>query len=538
MYSILDCVPNGYTLRSIQRDFLLHVEENWDKKVIVGNLPVAAGKSLCLITIANWCVKNQLGSVAGIVPTIILQDQYQDKHPDIHMLKGMRHYSCRCKKGKSCADTKAKEGRTCQTKELENNGHSCCHYIEQRDIAVNSKFSLFNFHSMSYNRIFKKILICDEGHNTRSHLIDRFSIKLWKHECNYPNFEITDNFYDKGERVSVPSFISWLQKYAVEQATLLSSMIMTEIDTKIVSKQQALVDRLNDLNDVLKFNHRSMLIIKEKAYYSTHDKQYKNLDRTDQERILIKPLDLKWLGEKYLWPKGKTDKIIFLSATFRENLLKELGLDDRSYTIFKGESPIPKEQREIRVWPIASMTWKNRKESIPKIAEKCMKIADRHHDTKGLIHCTYDTAAAIKDLNLESKQSHRLIFHNQKDKNDKYQEFLATKKPAILVASGMNEGIDLADDLAGWQILTMTMRPNLSDPVNWHIFKTDPELYDYLTIINTEQQTGRVCRNPKDLGYTYILNSDFWWFYKKTHINRFNSLWEDWFSEAIVLPKR
>lgn len=537
--SILDCVPSGYVLRDIQRDFLLYIEKNFhDKDVIVGNLPVAAGKSLCLITIANWCADNGYGDVSGIVPTLILQDQYQQKHPEIHMLKGMRHYECHCYKNKSCAEAKAKNGKLCTPKETVKTGHECCRYIQERNIAIGSSFSLFNFHSMSYNNIFKKVLICDEGHNARNYIIDRFSVSIWKHEESYPKFKKIDDFYNNGDRIDIGQFSNWLKKLISEKNIILQGMRVTEVNQKIINKTEQEIERLESVYDAIESKPDSMLILRQKSKYRTVDEQYHHLDNTDQERIFIKPLNLKQLAETYLWPTGFTNKIIFLSATFNEIFLKELGLDNSKYGIFKGKSPIPKERREIRYWPIASMSWKNREQSIPKITKACLKIAEKHNDTKGLIHCSYEVASEIRNLKFQSNQYDRFIFHGKQDKQDKYDEFLTTKYPSILIASGMNEGIDLPDDLCRWQVITMLMRPNLSDPVNMYILKTNQELYDYLTILNLEQQTGRITRNPTDFGYTYIIVSDFGYFYKKTHSYREYSMWDEWFSESLVYPRK
>ena len=531
--SILDCVPRGYILRDVQKSFLLWVEQNWDKDVLAGVIPVGGGKSLCLIAIAEWCKRNNLGNVAGIAPTIILQDQYQDKHPEIHMLKGMRHYKCLCREGKTCADTKVKLGRFCGKEE-----GVCCNYLNNKKISQASTFSLFNFHSMSYNEIFKEVLICDEGHNARNHVIDRFSLNIWKCEDSFPDFKVTGDFWGRGKIIDAQQLLDWLKKKHAELELILTSMRINETDQSILKRTEDKKTKYEDVIQAVNEDKESMLILLKKGNYNTSDIMYKDYDNTQQEYIYIKPKKIKRLAEKYLWPTGITKKIIFLSATFKEKDLQILGLDDRKFAIFEGDSPIPKEDREIRYWPIASMVMKDRQESIPKIALACIKLAEKHNNEKGIIHCTYEVAAEIRKIGFRSKESSRFMFHTKKDKTEVYNRFLESKKPSILIASGMNEGIDLAGDLARWQVITMLLRPNLADDLNWDILKNDPGFYDLLTARMTEQTAGRVSRFKGDRGYTYIICSDFWFFYKKTHFYAEKSLWSDGFVESLVLPKQ
>jgi Rad3-related DNA helicase len=570
MIDILECVPkviNGkkIILRDVQRLFLLYVQENWDAlDIIVGCLPVAAGKSICAYTIMEWCRVNKLGQCAGVVPTLMLQDQYSADFPDIFMLKGARHYTCQCQVTRnneevsiSCEESKKLRGCYCGNSKdtLEYRRDLTCVYRSNVQHAANCDKAFFTFHSMSYNNIFKRNLIIDEGHNAEKHVLDRFGTKIYEFDLENRDVKIPDDFasdedFNNSKVIKKDNIISLLNSYISEMEKEISSLLKREKSALVDGLSRDEINLLDKLHEEMKKyteivssiqkDYEDYLILLKKEVFYTNRIDLQQYNKKEVRFIYIKPKDIKKIAEPLLWPKQLTKKIIFLSATFKENDLETLGLSDRKYGIFNGKSPIPKENRPIRVWPLASMSYRKRKESTPIISAGCLKIADKHSDEKGIIHCTYDIAEKIKNLIHRDSAANRFIFHTTKDKTEKYNLFRDSKYPSILVASGMSEGIDLPDDLARWQIISMLMKPNISDDVNYWNLKNNIEKYNWETIRMTEQQSGRICRHETDKGVTYILVTDFYDLYRTTHINKISrnqpSLWDEWFVESIKWP--
>ena len=555
---ILDCVPDSiilrdpkFKLRDIQVEFLIWVQENWFiLDVMGGELPVAAGKSICLVVIGEWCRRNGLGPVAGLTPTTMLQDQYAGDFPEIPMLKGASHYKCVCdvgKKNRNCGQMKDINGRCCGHEKISDETGECdvCPYLAARDAAASAPLAFFNFHSISFNEMWKKVMIIDEGHNSEEHVIGRYGTKLWSCDAELREMKFPENLtnaeeFNGSRRIEESVLKPFLTEYLKQIDAEYQNELTMNPDSHLckVLKSESL--KYSQVLDGIEYDPDNMLLLLKTEIFKDKRNIYSGYYGKEMDYIYIKPLKVERFCEKVLWPKENVDKVIFLSATFNELDIKTLGLADRKYGIFKGKSPIPAENRPFRVWPIASMTWKNRKENIPNVAVACLKLAAKHHDTKGFIHCTYDVAAQLRKMAWDDPNSRRFMFHDQGNKKEVYDRFLASKGSPILVGSGMSEGINLAGPEFGWQVITMVIRPSIADDVNFFQCRYQKEKYDWRTVRTIEQASGRNCRHETDKGITYCLVTEFWDLWRTTHLARIRSgkltMWADWFIEAVKWP--
>ena len=98
-----------------------------------------------------------------------------------------------------------------------------------------------------------------------------------------------------------------------------------------------------------------------------------------------------------------------------------------------------------------------------------------------------------------------------------------------MVASGMYEGIDLADDLARWQVICKVPWANLTEPAMQYLAQQDPEGYANEAARLVVQAYGRVCRNPNDFGETFIVDRSFRRLY-----NDYRELFPGWFCDAVM----
>jgi len=237
--------------------------------------------------------------------------------------------------------------------------------------------------------------------------------------------------------------------------------------------------------------------------------------------MLIKPISLNRLSGK-VWIK-RPKKIVLMSATIKEDMdVLRLGLGDRRILEFNGDSPIPVGNRPLKQEYVGKMSYAHKKKTFPSIVTKIKELADRHQG-KGFIHATYALAEDLQPY----LDDPRFIFHNKENKAAKLKKFMESKDK-IFIGSGLSEGLSLNGAEYEWQVMTKVQFPSLADPVNKHNLNHNKDLYSWETATNLIQMYGRICRDPKDKGITYILDSSFKLFYT---INR--KLFPQYFQQAI-----
>jgi len=481
---ILKCVPDPYIPWESQKEYLLWMQANYkDADVLVGVEPTASGKSILNVTTGKWLI-NQKDSAALITPRKFLMDQYIKDFGWLPALKGMSNYMCLdCSLDfGTCKARKTAVGALCEG----------CIYIQARKEAESASMALFNFHSYFINKMYKKCAIIDEGHGAVDLLYSLFEKRLWKCEVGYP---------DSTEMT--PSGISDIVAGVVAALDLrLAMLLKNKADSAVVDKMEEEVSSFKLLYEALDECGNDFLIKrKTDMYYGEATKSR----GTEQEYIYVKTLKIDRLAERILWPKNNVHKLIFTSATIGKQDIELLGLSDRKVVYHESKSNIPKDNRLFIIDPVGSMAYRNRQVTLPKIVQKIRSIALMHKGQKGVVHCTYDVA---KQLKAALGENGRYMYHDNNNKESVLRAFMASKKDSILVASGMAEGVDLKDDFARFQIITMLQFPSLADDVMKWIAEHHPKRYKWMAIRNVVQQAGRICRHPTDYGITYFLDSE------------------------------
>jgi Rad3-related DNA helicase len=367
--------------------------------------------------------------------------------------------------------------------------------------------------------MWKDTVIIDEGHNAANFLFDMYSLKLWQPEWNYD--KDIDPTLENVTKIVADALADLSERYA----TALSKKM-----DKLAEELENEVRRYSNVMQCLNNWGKDVLMVKKEEEYKA-PKGKKELKGTKQIMINIKPLKVSSFAAEVLWPDDMTSKIILMSATISMNDAEELGLTRMPTGYFESESPIPKERRPFVVLPVANMGWAAQHESIPIVADYLLKLAARHPNEKGIVHCTYSVAKALEKI---LGRNHRFWFHDNMNKVDVYQRFRAEKGNAVLVASGMAEGIDLPDDAARFQVITKVMYPSLADDVHQWRAHNAPNLYQWDTVRTIIQQSGRICRNPNDFGITYMLDEAFMTLWNRT---KNKGMWPKWFTESFVFVK-
>jgi len=495
MKSILEYCPKQFELREHQIEILRQVEAAWDKHFVI-TIPagVGTGKSLIGQTIARWANTKKL-SVGTITPRNKLQDQYTDSFPDVPSLKGRGKYQCEQLK-MSCSEGKELLGG------LSHAYCSECPIQIAKEETIGSNNAIFNFQSYLLNKCTKNVVIIDEAHNALGVLEDSYTTILWQHKFNYP-----DNMNTCGE---VAIWLEEVIKKETAKFKLLEEAILPHKETDLASVSSAIK------RDVMKLRkshtNLSRQINKYKQVRRGLDKAPDNffIERVEelyagrkQPALKIRPTTLDGLPP-VLWGKH-TRKLILMSGTINEIDIQDMGLGRRTCAIIKAQDPIDLKRKPFVVENLINMGYKYQDKNLPKMVAKIRDIMSRHADTKGVIHTTYGLAKKFQTQLNDT----RVLYHTSENREEVLETFLTSEEPVVLVACGMSEGLDLAGEAFGFQMITKVMWPNKKDKLIDYRYKNNMPRILWDTVRTIRQQKGRIVRGPSDYGVTYMLDSAF-----------------------------
>lgn len=470
--SILKYFPAGLTPRPLQRDILLAIEAAWGSNdVFCLTLPTAAGKTEISLCISNW-VAAQKKQARILCPTNILVEQGSERYPTTPVLWKKSRYDC--------AET------TCIG--LEHGHRDDCPYRAALKKATESSVSMMNYYVYMTHSLFVDTIIIDESHQIVDMLESLSNIKL-----NHSKYKFPDNLR------TMADVIAWSQ-------TLLR-------EGKEDEKLEQIIDNLSRVNDG------------STVHYETECVRGKN-DKI--LRIKGNPITMaKWL----MWPHKTVKKVVLMSATTGEQDIINMGLQHRRICYLSAPSPIPVENRPFVFQPRYNMSFQYIDKAMP-IMLKCIEETMSKHPEKGLIHLPYALAERLSGLTCHP----RLMFHDNKNKKEVLERFklMPRESGAVLVASAMFEGIDLAEDQARWQIIGKVPYQSLGDPHIKERADRDPTWYTWTTIKKIVQAAGRIVRSVDDYGITYIFDSNFKRLYDED-LRRKRPLFPKFFKDAIKL---
>jgi Rad3-related DNA helicase len=461
--SIMDLFPGEPRLA--QKRLLEQVSDGWhEARHHVISMPVAAGKSHVAMTLAR---RAQLEGMSAIIltPYNMLIDQYIEDFPELQTVKARTKYKCNNSVKHSCEIMQMKNKVYCKS----------CPYLKAKDKTRRAWISTVNFQTYLSHKLKADVIIVDEAHKIIPLLQDRFHVKLWEGDYNFKPKNLNTR-----EDIS-----SWLDYAPYNVKTIRARKLVgdDEYHTRIWQTH-----RSNKLKWCIDFTPISV---------RNHP-----------------PL---------FWQYPRVKKVFLMSATIGGEEVSELGLDRFGNTnYYDVDSPIAPDRRRIIYHPVADMTYDKRVAEIPHLINFLLYMLNTN-EAKGLIHASYDIARMLQRFDLKHD---RLIFHTKENKSAMLAKFKRSKDK-VLVGSGLEEGLDLADDKARWQVITRVPYPSLADPLVKERSKINPRGYTWETIKLLAQASGRVCRSPTDYGETYITDPQFERLLKK------RDQFPKWFDEAL-----
>jgi len=453
-------------LRPQQEELLLALEANWDKyDVFVIVAPTACGKSCISKTLASWRY-----NAAIITPTNLLVNQFIDEFPDTNRLFKREMYNCPrfANGGMSCATANSKYGRA------KMGCNKDCAYLHDNGRVRGRGSFVSNYYIYMANKLFKQNLIIDEAHGIIKVVQEMSGQKLWKHDYRYPW-----DMWTHGD------ILRWAERAQKE-------------NTDCGKDPDEMLDALRE--EITSQNPRYII---KRGY----DLWARSSPPEERELLTMLPVDVRD-APPFLWP-AQVQKIVLMSATISYKDIESLGLDRRRTLYLEVDSPIPAASRPIITDYVANVNRNNLREATLAMATRILEdYVPRYVGKKGIIHATYAQAKIFREV---FGGDERFIFHDKTDTRQKYQEFLDSPPESgrVFVASGLYEGIDLAEDLGRWQIITKIPWLNLGDPAIRYKAENDPAYYVWDALKNTMQACGRICRGPEDQGDTIIMDSSF-----------------------------
>ena len=451
------------TPRTQQAEVLQALERFWEKyDIFVLTCPTASGKTALAKTIADW-----RGNAAVITPTNLLVEQFLDEFPETQKLFKRDWYKCpRWSGNLTCKEAEAKYGRKKMGCDV-----SCDYLRDNRRVRGRGSF-VANYYVYMANQLFKPTLILDEGHNALKLVQELSGQKIWKHDWHYPY-----NIWTAGD------ILAWVESLA---------------GSSFSEDKQGILEGLRE--ELTSGSPRYIL----KRGYDT----WKRTDPWEERELLtMLPIDVRD-SPPYLWP-NKVHKIVMMSATISYKDLESLGLDRRRTLYLEVDSPIPASNRPIITDYCGNVNRDNLEECTLEMANKLeTEYLPRYAGSKGLIHATYAQAKIFKKF---WEGNDRFLFHDRDNVRTRFSEFIASSPDSgrIFVASGLYEGIDLADDLARWQVVSKVPWPNLGDPATKYKAEQDESWFCWQAAKNVLQACGRVCRSESDRGDTIIMDGSF-----------------------------
>lgn len=478
-----------------------------DKKFMMIDAPTGVGKSFAAVMIADWYSKevNPDAKIDILTNSKILQDQYTKDFDFISSIKGSNSYWCKnnmmnC--GESKAFNKLKNSR-CQ---------SCPHSIAQSAF-INNRVGLTNFHLITAYSMYSpdlldergaRLLIIDEAHAFEETFCDFISSTVSQRSLSL--FDIWEDWMakDLDEINNLNQLSEYISRIIIPRMSLKINELLEEAKETRGKKKRAEMVKKADICDktMCKYNR----FVGDRANYSTNWIFEKDLDQSGNTRILVEPI---W-GSQYLkemfW--DKYDHVILMSGTILnpDMLSKMLGIENESRDYIALPCPFPKENRPIIYVKFGKMSYYEKADTFKRAVPIIKKILERNSKNKGIIHTgNYQFNKWIQN----SIKNKRLLIHDSSTREKMLDHHLRSELETVLVSPSMMNGVDLKDELSRFQIILKVPFPNLMSSKIKKRLETNPDWYNWKTLVDVMQSYGRSIRSRNDWAETYVLDSCF-----------------------------
>jgi ATP-dependent DNA helicase DinG len=497
---ILDCFPAGVTPRPLQRAALEECYKHFEagKRFVILEGPPGIGKSLIAMALAK-----AMGGAHVVTMTKSLQSQYvQDPKfsgMGLLALKGRGAFAC-----PGCGDSCREGGKIYRDAPC-----LSCAYRAAKAAALRAPVCVANYHMFNaaiaptqkrrvaveddlggytYERVtdgleeeqrMRPLTVLDEAHALESTLMDIISIDIYS--------DAMPGGVPPMPRVLDPvTCFTWLEK------ALPILAAASQDDAYVVKEQLKYEDLTFKVEHALRARAFSPWIVEPLP--------------KDRFGFALKPLIVSSFAGRFF---KRSPKVLLMSATIINPtaLCRSLGIKPSEMAFVTLPCPFPIENRPIIVRPL-DMSKAARATSWPKMIDHMVGDLDRHRQEKGLFLTPSNAMLeyAQQKLPLRCGNRLRIAFGDNREKVQKNHE--EGPGPTVLAASGMWEGLDLADDKCRFSILPAMPRPQWAGQIKARA-QIEPGWYEWRTRTRMVQGLGRGVRSMEDHAVAYVYDREF-----------------------------
>lgn len=504
--------------RAGQREAIDAVRNAFDegKRFVVVEAPTGSGKSAIAVTLAR-----EARSAYILTAQKILQDQYVRDFPDLALMKGRSNYDCLVAPTHAAAAPCIAGRRFPQCEE--------CPYFTAKDVAVAATNTTMNYAyylaELNYSGGFgpRDLLVLDEAHNAEGSLMGFVQVTV--SDVGLTRAGLAERIPFTSEQIGYFDFVEDLlprlraRSKEVDLELRKDRGASNEVELSLLATKQWL-DNLSA---------RLHLLIDSWGEELTDWTVERRQDSSGRS-LTFKPVRVSGFAEPLLF--GFAERVVMLSATILdpETYLSSLGIDAEDAAVVRVESDFPPENRPLVVRPSARLTRHHLEAELPKLRDAVTRVLDEHPDEKGVVHAHSYKIARYLLAHLPDRLRSRIVSHDDAGGRDgALSAHMTSRGASVLLTPSMTEGIDLAGDLARWQVICKIPYPYLGDPQVKQRREQDPAWYEWRTCLTVVQAYGRTVRSRDDFAVTYLLDADFPAFLKRQRRRL-----PPWFSEAIT----
>lgn len=527
--------------RKLQEEVLDFVTKNWEKyDNFILELPPGVGKSAIAVCLGRTLTSRyQFSNLQDAsfyeefestyahnktyitTTSIELQEQYMSSYQDKGLVKlySADNFQCSrlrnkitCSAGqKICKSTRTQCPRSCP-------------YIKTKKEFCNANYGIVNtayyINETNYAGQLegREVAIFDEAHTLGDVVKSFVSLEITAQILDRFNADAPEP--DQSGSYSIVYIQRWLKtEYipALDRYFNYVEGLLKDFDGE--DDDPELLKLVNELDSVDKYLCRVRRISK---YLDPKDWV---IEEPDEDTLILTPISPKHFMKTSLL--DHCQKSIFMSATILDanQMINEYDLDKNKTAVFTAPSPFSKENRKVYYAPCGKLKYDNLEKSLEKFVSYIEIILEEHKGERGIIFVSsYKQAHEI----IKRVNSPRLLTHNDSSSKKAMMEEHMRRKDTVMISPSMHEGVDLKDDISRFQIVMKLPFLSLGSKAVKRRMELEPEWYAHRTVMTLIQSTGRSVRSENDKATTYILDSNFGWFYQK-----WQKFFPKWWKESL-----
>ncbi|MDL0139590.1 ATP-dependent DNA helicase [Halobacterium salinarum] len=491
--------------RGAQRQALADIQAAFDagNDVVLVRAPTGSGKSLlarAIMGCARRAADADPSDAVGAYYTTPQVSQLDDVAADdlleeFKLIRGKSNYTCILPGEEATPVDRApcarERGYDCAVKHR-------CPYFADRAIASSRAFAamtLAYFMRTAGSEVFRKRDVCviDEAHG----------LAEWAEM--YATIDLDEQRVPVWEDVRVPSGLDGDPERTADFADHLQGVCegvkdellgQDELTTEAVARRDRLQELIAELDWFIE-DYRDP----ESATTWVVD--------ADEEGVTIKPMDPERYLSHTVWDRANKHALLSATILNKAAFCRSVGLDPSTVALVDVEHTFPVANRPLYDVTQGKMTYENRAQTLPKLADTVVRVMATHPDEKGIVHAhSYDIAENLAARLADAGVGDRVRTHDADTRDAELERWKASDDPEVFVAVKMEEALDLAHDLGRWQVLCKAPFLNTNDSRVAARLADGQWAWYYRTALQTIiQACGRVVRAPDDYGATYIADS-------------------------------